>query len=185
MEQATPKNRRRNWSLFVIVTPIGVVALLVSVVFVAMQSGGEAIVHAVIVGKTGPVTNPSDWPEPLKKLRNDLGAAVLPTSKFQVHCLCHGLDHEYVWRMDVCPGLFEHVQKRWRLSPVSNPSWSVLEGKSNLSGESTPSWWSPKQGNNTKFYECPATRAGEKGDRFCVAFDESQGIIFVHYWYNF
>jgi hypothetical protein len=185
MEQATPRDHRKRWALLIVATLIGVVVLLGFVALLVVQSGGEAIVHAVIVGKTGPVTTPSDWPESLQKLRNDFGTTSLPTSKIQVHCLCHGMDREYVWRMDAIPGLFEHIQKHWQLLPVPNPSWSVLNGRSDLSGESTPSWWTPMKGDGTTFYECPATRAGEKGDRFCVAFDKKQGVIFVHYWFNF
>ena len=139
----------------------------------------------LLLGNTGPVTNPADWPEPLLKLCKDFGIQPMPGSKIKVYCLCHGMDLEYVWRMDAAPGLFEHIKKHWQLMPVSKPDWRVLYGKSSLSGESTPSWWSPKQDIDTTFYECPASHAGEKGDRFRVAFDRGRGTIFVHYWFNF
>lgn len=160
----------------------GVVVLLVGAFFLVVWSGGSAIVEAVLVGNTGPITNPSDWPEPLQELCKDLG---ITPANIQVHCLCHGMDREYVWRMDAAPGLFERIQKGWQLSQVSNPKWRVLEGKSSLSGESAPPWWSPTRGESTTFYECPASRAGEKGHRYRVVFDEDRGVIFVNYWFNF
>jgi hypothetical protein len=163
----------------------GALVLLVGVFLLAVWLGGGAIVESVLVGNTGPVTKASDWPEPLQKLCKDFGITAQAASTIQVHCLCHGMDSEYVWRMDAAPGLFEHVEKRWQLAQVSNPTWRVLEGKSGLSGESTPPWWSPTQGKGTTFYECPASRAGEKGHRYRVAFDKDQGVIFVHYWFNF
>ena len=188
----TPSPRLR-WLQFRLRTLLFVLTLCSAVVLLAAACcvlvvgwvGGGAIVHAVLVGKTGPVTNPADWPEPLQNLCKDFGATPPQTSKIQVQCLCHGMDHEYVWRMDPVPGLFEHIQKSWRLAPVSNPNWRVLRGKSSLSGESTPSWWSPTLGDSTTFYECPASLAGEKGHRFRVAFDRDQDIVFVHYWFNF
>jgi hypothetical protein len=185
MEEASPGNHRKRRALLIAATLIGIVVVLGAFALLVVEVGGNAIVHAVIVGKTGPVTDPSDWPEPLQKLCKDLGATSLPTSTIQVHCLCRGMDAEYVWRMDAVPGLFEDLEKRWQLLPVSNPKWRVLSGRSSLSGESVPRWWSPGQGDGTTFHECPATRAGEKGDRFCVAFDKHQGVIFVHYWFNF
>lgn len=184
METGIPR-RPPHWALLIVLTLCSVVAVLAGACALAVWVGGGAIVDAVLVGNTGPVTNPSDWPEPLQNLRKDFGTAPQPTSKIQVHCLCHGMDQEYVWRMDAVPGLFEHIQKSWRLAPVSNPDWRVLKGKSSLSGEPTPPWWSPTPGDSTTFYACPASLAGEKGHRFRVAFDRDQGIIFVHYWFNF
>lgn len=172
--------------MLIVVSLCGAVAfLLVAFGFFIVWFGGGAIVHAVIVGNTGPVTSLSDWPEPLRDLCKDFGIDPLAASKIQVHCLCHGMDREYVWRMDATPGLFEHIEKRWRLSPVPSPNWRVLKGASSLSGESTPPWWSPTKAEGTTFYECPASRAGEKGHRYRVAFDSNQGVIFVHYWFNF
>jgi hypothetical protein len=122
MERGSPRDHRGRWALFIGVTLCGIVVFFLCAIPVVVWVGGGAIVDAVIVGNTGPVANPSDWPEPLQKLRKDFGATSLPTSKIQVHCLCHGMDHEYVWRMDAIPGLFKHIQKRWQLSPVSNPN---------------------------------------------------------------
>jgi len=177
----TLRGRTMGWILLI----VSLCGALLGAFALVMWWGGGAITHAVLVGNTGPVTNPSDWPEPLQNLRKDFGITSLPTSKIQVHCLCHGMDREYVWRMDAAPGLFEHIQKRWQLSPVSNPNWPVLKGQSSLSGESVPAWWSVTHAKSTTFYECPASLAGEKGDRFRVAFDKDHGIIFVHYWFNF
>lgn len=182
MERAGPRDDRQRMELFFVAALVGAVALLVCAFFVVMGLGGFA---TVLVGKTGPVTNPSDWPEPLTKLCRDFAFTPPAESRIQVHCLRHGMDQEYVWRMDAAPGLFEHVQKRWQLSPVSRPNWRGLKGKSSLSGESVPPWWSPTHGDSTTFYECPATRDREKGHRYCVAFDKGQGVIFVHYWFNF
>lgn len=147
--------------------------------------GGSMIVDAALVGETGPVTSFEDWPDPLKGLVGDLGEAELDQTSIRVYCLCHGMDSEYVWRMDAAPGLFEHVEERWDLSAIEDPDWHVLEGSSILSGVATPDWWSPQRDEGTSFYVCPQELAREKGSRFKVALDRERNIIFVHYWFNF
>ncbi len=175
------EGNRQNRSLFL---KLLIVATLCAILL-AIVCGDHAIVEAVFVGQTGTVTNPSDWPEPLKKLCDESKVMAIPTSTIQVHCLCHGMDYEYVWRMEATPGLFDHIKNRWELSPVSDPHWRVLDGTSSLSGESTPSWWSPSRDRNTMFYACRRSLAGEKGDRFQVALDKHRNVVFVHYWFNF
>jgi hypothetical protein len=88
-------------------------------------------------------------------------------------------------RVDAGPGLLERLKLRWKLTQISHPDWPVLKGHSDISGVATPPWWSPKDDDDTTFFVCPQTLAGEKGDRFLVAFDGKRNVIFVHYWFNF
>ena len=87
--------------------------------------------------------------------------------------------------MDAAPGVFEQLSDRWKLTPVEDPQWYVLGDSSHISGEPTPSWWSPERDGETLFFVCPQTLGGEKGGRFQVALDEKRETIFVHYWFNF
>ncbi|MBN2024587.1 MAG: hypothetical protein JW809_17540 [Pirellulales bacterium] len=141
--------------------------------------------RAMLVGNTGPVPSRDDWPDPLKSLVDEPNGVTIAPSTIQVHCLCQGWDPEFVWRMDATPGLFEHLKDRWKLTRISNPNWPVLKGRSRLSGVETPPWWSPRDDDDTTFFACPQTLAGEKDNRFQVALDKKQNTIFVHYWFNF
>lgn len=138
-----------------------------------------------LVGKTGPVESSEDWPEQLKAILAEAKAIDVDESTIQVYCLCRVMDHEFVWRMDAGPGLLEHLKERWKLTQVPYPNRPVLRGRSSISGVATPPWWAPKDEVDTTFFVCPQTLAGEKGDRFLVAFDKSQNVVFVHYWFNF
>jgi hypothetical protein len=172
----------------------GIRTLLVTIAVVAIVLGGglalinlasRDLIHAVMVGRTGPVTSQKDWPEPLQKMMNELGEVKLDPTSIQVYCLCHGMDPEYVWRMDAAPGLFEQIASKWKLTEVEDPKWRILSGASSLSGVATPSWWSPQKDKAMSYYVCPQTLAGETGNRFQVALDKEQNTVFVHYWFNF
>jgi len=145
----------------------------------------EQAFHAMLVGDKGPVTSRDDWPRPLLALLSESDGIEFDESTIQVHCLCQGFDPEYVWRMDAAPGVFQRVSERWGLTPVDDPKWRVLDGRSGLSGEPTPSWWCPQRDGQTMFYACPQSLGGHKGDRFQVALDKTRNTIFVHYWFNF
>ncbi|MBN2294409.1 MAG: hypothetical protein JXM70_18415 [Pirellulales bacterium] len=178
-----PPSRSQSCScVFLVLTAI-VVCFLGG--FAVIWMGGGFIVEAVLVGETGPVTSRENWPDPLKSLAEELGETELDQTTIRVYCLCHGMDREYVWRMDAAPGLFEHIKERWGLTRIENPDWRILDGSSRLSGIATPDWWSPQQDGNTSFFVCPQELAKGKDDRFKVAFDEQRNVIFVHYWFNF
>lgn len=65
----------------------------------------------------------------------------------------------------------EQISERWKLTPADNPKWYVLDGHSRLSGEPTPSWWSPQRDGETLFFACSQTLGGCKDDRFRVVFE--------------
>ncbi len=160
-------------------------AAVLLAVFGMCKRAQEQLFHDMLVGETGPVTSREDWPEPLKSIVAEASRLNLDPSTIQVHCLCRGMDLEFVWRMQASPGLFEQIKERWKLTEVTKPDWPILQGRSSISGERTPSWWSAKDDGQTAFFVCPQTLAGEKGDRFLVAFDKRRDIIFVRYWFNF
>jgi hypothetical protein len=161
----------------------GVVLCVVAIVLFEISS--REFFHALMVGKTGPVSSPKDWPKPLKELHVDGVRAKFQITNVQVYCLCQGFDPEYVWRMDSTPGLLDHLKRTWELSPAAEPTGIMRDGRSTLSGELAPSWWNPTESKNIEFYVCARTLAGEKGDRFQVALDADRNIIFVRYWFNF
>lgn len=175
----TPKNRPRATGCLLLLG--GTIAVCI-VVIVWMNLSTRALIHAVMVGKTGPISSPDDWPQPLKDLCADAEHAKLKISEVQVHCLCQGFDPEYVWRMESTPGLLDYLKQKWGLSPVAEPRGVIRDGQSHLSGERAPSWWNPMESKNSEFY---GTLAGEKSDRFQVALDRSGNTIFVHYWFKF
>jgi hypothetical protein len=148
--------------------------------------GWSQSTHGIFKGKTGPVSLRADWPRPLKELLDDLGEIEIDNSTIQVHCLCGGVyDKEYVWRMDAAPGLFELIEKRWKLTPVNGPDWGVLEGYTcSMTRVQTPAWWSPRDDDQTSFYVSPRGYDG-CGDRFRVGVDENRSTIFVHFRYKF
>jgi len=145
----------------------------------------ERFFHAVLVGDTGPVTSSDDWPQPLAELIGESDGVEIDESTIRVHCLCRGFDPEYVWRMDAARGMLEHLSDRWQLTQVDGLRWPVLNGRSQLSGEPTPTWWSPQRDADTSFYVCRHTLAGDEGDLFQVALDKKRNTIFVHYWFHF
>ncbi len=171
----------RNRTLLIVTT----IVLIVLAGFAVLRWSTEQAIEAMMVGNTGAVESRDDWPQPLKALTDESDGIEIDESTVEVHCLCQGFDPEYVWRMDAAPGLFEGISQRWKLSPVDDPKWYVLSGRSQLSGEPTPSWWSPQRDGQTSFFACPQTLGGHKGDRFQVAFDKKRNVIYVHYWFNF
>ena len=164
---------------------ITTIAAVLLAAYIAWERAQRQFFHAILVGNTGPVPFRDDWPEPLKAILAASKGVELDQSTIQVHCLCQGFDPEFVWRMDAAPGLLEHLKDRWKLTQISHPNWPVLKGYSNISGVATPLWWSPKDDDDTTFFVCPQTLAGEKGNRFQVALDKRQNTIFVRYWFNF
>ena len=181
MTQERPKFQFRLQTIFVITT---ILAVLLAA-YITWDRAQREFFHAILVGDTGPVQSPDDWPEPLKAILAEAQAGDVDESTIQVYCLCQGMDPEFVWRMDAVPGLLEHLKDRWTLTQISDPDWAVLKGRSNISGVATPTWWSPIDDDDTTFFVCPQTLAGEKGDRFLVAFDRRRDVVFVHYWFNF
>lgn len=169
-------------TLFVVLT---VVALLLGLGIWAVDRVMHDFFHAVMVGKTGPVSSPEDWPKPLKELCDDAERAEWKVSVIQVHCLCQGFDPEYVWRMESTPGLLDYLKQKWELSRVTEPMGVVRDGRSRLSGERVPPWWNPLESENAEFYVCKRTLAREGSDRFQVAVDKKGGTIFVHYSFIF
>jgi len=163
---------------------IGAIVLCVAGVVLVNMAMND-FMRAVVVGKTGPVTSPADWPQPLKDLVTDAKSTKIDVYVLQVHQMNGAVDPEYIWQMRATPGLLELIKTRWKLSPIPTPDYGVFCGKSNLSGDSTPDWWSPKANVGTQFYACATCLAGEKGAQFQVAYDVKRGTIFVRYYDNF
>ncbi|TWT80273.1 hypothetical protein CA13_16860 [Planctomycetes bacterium CA13] len=164
-----------------IVTGIIAVVLAGFVLYGRMMDG---FFHDIFVGETGRVTSQDEWPNPLKRLLDET-SLVKDADHIQVHCLCQGFDPEYVWRMNGDAEAFSKLAARWQLTEVANPNWHVLNGHSRNSGHPTPPWWNPRKSNTASYHVCPRSLAGQKGDRFQVAFDDANETIFVHYWFNF
>lgn len=180
MTQGRP---RFQFSLRVLFIVTAIAAVLVAG-YVVINLAMHSFFHAILVGNTGPVPSPDDWPDPLKLLVNEPNGIDVDRSTIQVYCLCQGFDPEFIWRMDAAPGLFEHLKERWKLTPTDYANWPGPRGKSSRSGVATPPWWSPSV-DDTTFFVCSRSLAGEKGDRFLVAFDRHRNTLFVHYWLNF
>lgn len=141
--------------------------------------------HDTFTGKTGPVESRADWPRPLQGLLDASDGIEIDHSRIQVHSLRNGaFDREYVWRMDAAPGLFELLERRWKLSPVNASEWVVLEGYISSTRVQTPAWWSPRDDGQTSFYMGALLYDGD-GDRFCVALDRNRSTIWVHFLYTF
>lgn len=103
-----------------------------------------------------------------------------------VYQLCQGFDPEYVLRFDAPIDLRGYVFEKWELTQVSSPRLpSVFNGRSQISGVATPEWWKSSSIPDIKYYLCPRTLAGEKSDRFQVAYSETTKVLYVHYWFNF
>jgi hypothetical protein len=165
--------------------------LIVAVALAVTLFGGYVAIRVVashllglglVGGKTGLVKSAADWPRPLEDIVAQ-GPGV-NQSNLQVFCLCSGIEYEFVWRMDATNELLEHLESRWQLTQVKEPSNIMLERKSMMSGVTTPDWWCPSDDGDTNFYECYRTLSKEKGDRFAVAVDTRRQTIFVHYWDN-
>src|SRR5580765_4448879 len=91
---------------------VGVALLLFCGIALAVWwwRGWSQSMHDMFTGKTGPVLLRSDWPRPLNALLDDSGDVEIDESAIKVHCLCGGVwDSEFVWRMDIAPGLFELI----------------------------------------------------------------------------
>jgi hypothetical protein len=148
--------------------------------------GFSQAMHAIFRGKTGPVLLRVEWPQPLKDLLGDSDAVEIDESSITVHCLNGGVwDREFVWRMENAPGLFELIEKRWKLDPVDGSDWGVLEGYiAPMAHERTPAWWTPRDDGQTVFYVSPYGYDG-MGDHFRVGVDENRNTIWVDFYYKF
>lgn len=166
--------------------------IIVVIVFIILIGGGiicfniamHNFFHAVFAGNPGAVNSTADWPDSLKKLVEDANSAKIDLQVFEVHCMCKGYEREYIWRMNANPDLLDFVIKRWDLSPAKPPDYGIFCGQSMLSGDSTPLWWTPKENADNQFYVCKLTLAGEKGERFHIAYDKKRNCLFVWYWDN-
>ncbi len=147
--------------------------------------GWSQSMHDMFTGNAGPVLLRSDWPRPLNDLLDDPDEVEINKLTIRIHCLCGGVwDSEFVWRMDIVPGLLELIEKRWQLAPVSGSDWGVLEGyNTTMTRERTPAWWTPRDDGQTSFYSSPEVH--EMMNHFRVAVDEKQSTIWVHYRYRF
>lgn len=177
MAQNRPRFQFRLRTIFICTT---ILAILLAA-YLALDRAADQF----LLGYIGPVESRDDWPTPLKAILAEAKEGDLDESAIQVYCLGQVFDPEYVWRMDAASGLLEQLKQRWKLAQINHPNWPVLKGRGNLSGVATPPWWSPKDDGETTFFVCPRTLAGKKGDRFLVAFDGRQNVIFVHCWFNF
>ena len=152
--------------------------------FLALLRGMKEFFHAIVVGETGAIEVRELWPKPLEML--DEGSPFeISQQTLRVHCMCQGFDPEYVWRMDGDQEQMDHLIQQWKLTQVTMPRSKIFIGQSSLSGLPVPDWWKPSQIKDVVYYVCPSTLAGEKGDRFQVAFSEQEGTIYVHHWFNF
>ena len=160
----------------VIVLPIGGCLVL--------MVGFRMAMHGAFVGETGPVESRDKWPDPLKKLVDNRPDIAIDTIK--VYQLCQGFDPEFVIRFDAPIDLMDYLGETWELTQVSSPRLpSVFNGRSQISGVATPDWWKPSSIPDIKYYACPRTLAGEKSDRFQVAYSEVTNVLYVHYRFNF
>jgi hypothetical protein len=178
----TPAQPPRGAGCWLLAAIVAIVVCIAAVVLFNIAMHG--FFRAVIVGETEAVESPDAWPKPLKDLVKDAARAKVGIKGVRVHCTCQAFDPEYIWQMKATRGLFDLLKARWQLSPTSVPTYGVFCGKSNLSGDVTPDWWSPKKNARTRFYASKRSLEG-KGDIFVVAVDEEREIIFVHYHYNF
>lgn len=186
MPESTTDPSSRSYLKGCLFAVLAVIVLCVAAV-VLVNIAMHQFFRAILVGKTGPVASPAEWPQPLKDLVADAARAKIEIQELQVHHMNEGFDPEYIWRMKASPGLFDFLKDRWKLSPMPPPEHGVFCGRSNFSGDPTPEWWSPinKGSAEVRFYGCKNVLAGEKGDLFRVALDEKRKIIFVQYHFNF
>lgn len=174
---------RSQFSTVVWVVIAVVIALPIGGCFVLLV-GSRLVIDAVMVGETGPVETRDKWPGPLKKLIDDRQDIAIDSIK--VYQLCQGFDPEYVLRIDAQIDLMDYVVETWELTQVPSPRLpSVFNGRSQISGVATPEWWKPSSIPDIKYFVCPRTLAGEKSDRFQVAYSETAKVLYVHYWFNF
>lgn len=162
------------------------ISLLVIAAIVWWNWAFRQAMHTMFVGETGPVTVCAEWPAPLKDLLDKPVEIVCDAPDIMVHCLCHGWDREYVWRMDNRPDLFATIEEEWELTEVHDPRYYMLEGfKSGLSRVPAPEWYSPHDDGETSFYVSPAVLGEGESHYFHVAFDNKRNVIFVHFWFDF
>ena len=188
VDQPPPPRKRPipvSLRMFVVVNIWLGVASVIALPLWWWQSWTQSM-HDVFTGKTGAVPVRTDWPRPLKELLDDTDGIEVDESTIQVHCLCGGVyDQEFVWRMDATFGLFDLLEKRWKLTLVNGSDWGVLEGyKTSLTREQTPAWWSPRDDGETLFYKSPGGYDGD-GEEFRVGVDENHSTVWVHYSYRF
>ena len=96
--------------------------------------------------------------------------------------MCQGYESEYIWKIRLTPGLLDFLKARWELSPMQPPGEGIFCGQSMISGDKTPSWWSPVEGHNTHYYIGRLAKDMEFGDHFRVAVDKDRQLVFIHYW---
>lgn len=174
-------SKARRWA-------VAAVLLAAGCVYVQWRVRGYlADIRAAFTGETGPVRSRAGWPRPLLELLDEgVEGIEIDESVIPVYCLCRGFDDTFVWRMDAVPGLFEHLQERWKLTQVDDSRFYILEGaKSPHSAVRTPHWWQPHDDGHTTFYVSSQVLAGGKDDHFHVALDEKREKIWVYHWFNF
>jgi len=182
-QPAAPQPERRAFqyslrTLFIVTT---VIALLLGLIVWYLNSM-HAFFHGFVAGAPRAIESPEDWPRTLKELVTDAKQANVVVQGLEVQCMCRGWETEYIWRMQVTPGLVAFITARWKLSATTWPSDGVFCGASHLSGDRTPAWWSPQEGGKTAYFVCNRSRASEFGDHFQVGIDEDRQVIFVRYY---
>ena len=177
------QNESSQFCLRALLIFLFLVALCVGI-FVAGRLGMKNALHTITVGETGPIEARELWPKPLEELVQDYPTEISQQS-LKVYCMCQGFDPEYVWRMEGDQRLMERLIQKWKLEQAKMPATKIFMGRSHNSGLPVPDWWKPQTIEDVVYYVCPATVAGDKGDRFQVAFSEQENKIYVHYWFNF
>jgi hypothetical protein len=161
-----------------------IVFLVIAGGMICFEMAMRDFFHGAIAGRSGAVKSSNDWPRPLKELVADAKSADIDLQVFEVHCMCRGMENEYIWRMSANSKLLDFLKNRWRLSPDDPPQHGIFCGQSMFSGDATPSWWTPKENSETAFYVCELSLKGEKGERFHLAYDKKRDCFFVWYWDN-
>jgi hypothetical protein len=161
--------RRYSLRTLLVLTAIGCV-ILGAIAWVNNRM--NSFFDAVVVGNSGPVTSPEEWPSALKTLAESASEESIELNGLHVHCLASGMAIEYIWRMDTTPGMFKLMKKKFRLTPSAKPPGDLFVRQPEL-----PKWWNPLVSDSTEYFAARSSL----DDVYCVLHDEEHELLYVYY----
>jgi hypothetical protein len=127
-------------------------------------------------GRHGPVKDRTEWDRPLQELLADAAGAEIQVEPVSVY-LSHGgfWDYYYVWRMSASPELIALMTQRWGLGPAT-------AGDIARFWQDMPPEWPTANTTSPKRY---LAAYHPDADNFIVMIDDTAGLVYVWYWFDF
>ncbi|PQO47840.1 hypothetical protein [Blastopirellula marina] len=167
---------RATWAIIIVVEILALVAIGGYFVWSFLED-----VRVYESHMTPGIISSEEFPLPLEQRLAELEASGLDLNGLAAYRVRGewDMDQKTVCRLPYSADRVDIITDQLEMQPVESASWSAFLQ------ETLPSGWWPADLSQTRAYESLRFTNGEEGDRYCLAHQKGEAVMFLYYDFNF